>query len=182
MSVHRRVLDAAIRLASRSQDGTFTIPDVVRSLPDVNEHSVRTHVASRCCVDAPTNHPHKWDYFRRVGRGRYQVVAKYRRAARALQKSAGKARQRSTSASPTDGGSVQAPRREVIHAVVQRESAAFVAECMEVAVVTQGDTLDEVIENLRQAVALHLEGEDMAALGLSEHPRLQLLVDVPLAS
>jgi predicted RNase H-like HicB family nuclease len=53
---------------------------------------------------------------------------------------------------------------------------------MEVAVVTQGDTLDEVTANLRQAVALHLEGEDLAALGLSDSPRLQILVDIPLAS
>jgi predicted RNase H-like HicB family nuclease len=53
---------------------------------------------------------------------------------------------------------------------------------LELAVVTQGRTLDEVVENLRQALALHVEGEDMATLGLAEHPRIQLIYDMPLAS
>jgi len=42
----------------------------------------------------------------------------------------------------------------------------YVAECLEIAVVTQGDTLDEVVSNLREAVALHLEGEDPTTFGL----------------
>lgn len=33
------------------------------------------------------------------------------------------------------------------------------AECMELPVVTQGSTLDEVTQNLREAIVLHLEGE-----------------------
>ena len=49
------------------------------------------------------------------------------------------------------------------------EESGFVAECMELPVVTQGDTLDEVTQNLRAAIALHLEGEDPLTLGLSPH-------------
>ena len=37
----------------------------------------------------------------------------------------------------------------------------YVAECMDLPVVTQGKTLDEVVENVREAIALHLEGEDL---------------------
>ena len=33
----------------------------------------------------------------------------------------------------------------------------YVAECEEIAVVTQGNTLDEVVSNLKEAVLLHLE-------------------------
>lgn len=40
------------------------------------------------------------------------------------------------------------------------EQPGFVAECLEIPVVTQGATLDEVAANLREAVALHVEGED----------------------
>jgi predicted RNase H-like HicB family nuclease len=65
-------------------------------------------------------------------------------------------------------------RSDVIHGVIHLDQNTFVAECLEVAVVTQGSTLDEVVRNLRDALALHLEGEDLAVFGLSSHPRLQL--------
>lgn len=39
------------------------------------------------------------------------------------------------------------------------EESGFVAECVELPIVTQGQTLDEVTQNLREAISLHLEGE-----------------------
>ena len=35
--------------------------------------------------------------------------------------------------------------------------------------VFQAPTLDELAANIREAIALHLEGEDLAQLGLAEH-------------
>ena len=56
--------------------------------------------------------------------------------------------------------------QHTIKAVIQPgEQSGFVAECIEIPVVTQGATLDEVSANLREAVALHLEGEDLNELG-----------------
>ena len=52
------------------------------------------------------------------------------------------------------------------------DEGGFVAECVEVAVVTQGKTIDETIHNLKEAVALHLEGEDPAEFGLRDRPTL----------
>ena len=52
------------------------------------------------------------------------------------------------------------------------EQRGFVAECLEVSVVTQGETLDEVARNLLEAVSLHLEGEDAAQFGLVATPSL----------
>ena len=46
------------------------------------------------------------------------------------------------------------------------EQSGYVAECLEISVVTQGETLDEVVKNLTEAVSLHLEGEDPAEFGL----------------
>ncbi len=181
MHVHEEVLEVANQIASQRSDGTFGVDEIVRALPHLNESSVRTHVVSRCCVNAPKNHLHKWDYFRRVGRGRYQVLPAYRQTSPAGQKLRQKVPGRTAKNSKATGLFRSRSRRETIHAVVQRDEAAYVAECLELAVVTQGGTLDEVIDNLRQAVALHLEGEDMAALGLAERPRLQLVYDVPLA-
>lgn len=50
------------------------------------------------------------------------------------------------------------------------EESGFVAECVELPIVTQGQTLDEVMLNLREAISLHLEGEDLAALGFAPNP------------
>jgi predicted RNase H-like HicB family nuclease len=49
---------------------------------------------------------------------------------------------------------------------------------LEIAVVSQGPTLDETIENLREAVALHLDGDDPAAFGLRENPTLLVTIEV----
>lgn len=59
------------------------------------------------------------------------------------------------------------------------EESGFVAECLELPVVTQGATLDEVTQNLREASALHLEGENPEELGLS--PNAPILVNYEMA-
>jgi len=63
------------------------------------------------------------------------------------------------------------PLRHTIQAVVKLdEEGWYVAECLELAVVTQGRTLDETMANLQEAVALHLEGENLGDLGLAASP------------
>ncbi len=51
----------------------------------------------------------------------------------------------------------------------------------EIAVVTQGETLDEATAKLRDAVALHLEGEDRAALGLAGEPIIIVTLELAVA-
>ena len=58
------------------------------------------------------------------------------------------------------------------------EQAGYVAECFEIPVVTQGASLDETVANLREAVALHLEGEDLEVLGLSGDPTIVVTLDI----
>jgi predicted RNase H-like HicB family nuclease len=163
MAIHLEVLRTARRLCRERRGWTFTPAEVVRSLPDLNASSVRTHIVSRCCVDAPKNHPHKWDYFRRVRRGVYEILPVHR-------KEKDGARAGRVAEGPSMYGS--APLRDTLHATVTRGAIAYVAECWELAVVTQGRTLDEVVANVREALALHLEGEDLDALGLRRSPRL----------
>ena len=62
--------------------------------------------------------------------------------------------------------------RHSIKAFVYKSEEYYVAECMDIAVVTQGKTLDETVANLREAVALHLEGEDPADFDLAPNPSL----------
>ena len=45
------------------------------------------------------------------------------------------------------------------------EEGWYVAEAVHLPVVTQGRTVDEVLSNIREALTLHLEGEDIKELG-----------------
>lgn len=168
--IHELILEAANRVAAAREDWTFTPEEIVKALPHLNVSSVRTDVVSRCCVNAPKNHLHKWDYFQRVGRGKYQILPPYRRPS---SRSSGS--DRSVAASST--GSL----RDTVHVVVTKDGDTYVAECMELAVVTQGHSLDELLTNIREALSLHLEGEDVAAFGLAQHPRMQLIYELPRA-
>jgi hypothetical protein len=88
--IHSQVLEAARGLARR--DWTFEIREVVKGLPHLNGGTVRTHVASRCCVNAPSNHQSRHPYFKAVGRGVYRVEPRYR-GRRSRNPGAGKASQ-----------------------------------------------------------------------------------------
>ena len=46
----------------------------------------------------------------------------------------------------------------------------YVAECLDLPVVTQAPTLNQLTANIREAIALHLEGEDLAKLGFANDP------------
>lgn len=48
----------------------------------------------------------------------------------------------------------------------------YVAECADLPIVTQGETLDELAANIQEAVSLHLEGENLAELGFSQRPAI----------
>jgi len=57
-------------------------------------------------------------------------------------------------------------RRYTIQAMAYAgDEGGCVAECLGLAVVTQGKTPDETVQNRRDAVLLHLEGEDLAKVG-----------------
>jgi predicted RNase H-like HicB family nuclease len=61
--------------------------------------------------------------------------------------------------------------QHTINAVIRSgEQSGYMAECVEIPVVTQGATLDEVIAHLKEAVELQLEGEDLGQWGLSPRP------------
>jgi len=60
-----------------------------------------------------------------------------------------------------------------IHAIIRPgDERGYIAECLEISVITQGQTLDEISQNLVEAVSLHLEGEDPTKFGLVAKPSL----------
>lgn len=72
-----------------------------------------------------------------------------------------------------------AAHRYTIQAVVYPgDESGYVAECVNLAVVTQGHTLDETVQNLREAILLHLEGEDMVELGFASHPPVMVSLEM----
>jgi predicted RNase H-like HicB family nuclease len=74
------------------------------------------------------------------------------------------------------------PLSRTIKAVIRNgNESGYVAECLEIAVVTQGETLDEVTSNLLEAVNLHLEGEDLAEFGLAPNPILLITLELETA-
>ena len=58
------------------------------------------------------------------------------------------------------------------------EQGYYVAECLEVNIVTQGKTLDSLIENLKEAVELFFEDENPADFGFSEKPHLSIKMEI----
>jgi predicted RNase H-like HicB family nuclease len=60
--------------------------------------------------------------------------------------------------------------KHIIQVRITKGEERFVAECLDLPVVTQGRTLDEVAANVREAISLHLRGEDLAELGLADQP------------
>lgn len=67
--------------------------------------------------------------------------------------------------------------QHTIKAFIKKSEKYYVAECLEIPVVTQGKTLDEAVSNLKEAVALHLEGENLEQLGLAPNPTLIITME-----
>ena len=69
--------------------------------------------------------------------------------------------------------------QHTIKAVIRPgEQSGYVAECLEISVVTQGATLDDTVANLREAAALHLEGENLEEMGFAPEPTVVVTMEL----
>lgn len=169
--IQLRVLRAAQAHCHRQGGWGFDVSDIVNALPDLNPQSVRTHVTSRCCVNAPANHAHRWPYFKRVGRGRYEISAAFRRV------------EAGQPAKVKESKAVYATvpaARGVLHAAVTRSEGWYVGELLELPIVTQAKTLDALVQNVREAVAFYLVDEDREALGLAGDLRVAVSYEMTM--
>jgi len=57
--------------------------------------------------------------------------------------------------------------KRIVQVKIYKGEKFYVAECVDLPVVTQGKTLDEVVENVREAIDLHLEGESLEEWDIS---------------
>jgi predicted RNase H-like HicB family nuclease len=62
--------------------------------------------------------------------------------------------------------------KNIIQVRIHRGEEQYVGECIDLPVVTQGKTLDEVTENLREAIALHLDSETLAEFDIAPEPSI----------
>ena len=62
--------------------------------------------------------------------------------------------------------------------IIKKEGKWFVARSLELGVTSQGKTIEEAKQNLQEAVALHLEGENLAEFNLAPHPTLLVTIEL----
>ncbi len=69
--------------------------------------------------------------------------------------------------------------KHIIQYRIFRGDDYFVAEGLDLPVVTQGKTLDELAKNIQEATELCLEGEDLADFGLAPSPSVLVNFELP---
>ncbi|MCU1267170.1 MAG: hypothetical protein JWM21_3488 [Acidobacteria bacterium] len=62
--------------------------------------------------------------------------------------------------------------KRIIQVHIHKGDKYYIAECLDLPVVTQAETLDELAENIQEAIALHLEDEDLADFDLAPTPSI----------
>ena len=68
--------------------------------------------------------------------------------------------------------------KRIVQVKISRGEKYYVAECLDLPVVSQGRTLDEVVENVKEAIELHLEDEDLKEWGIL--PDFSILISLEL--
>ncbi len=174
MAIHEEILSTAISVCRDRETWQFRPDEIVDALPHLRAGTIRTHVISRLCVNAPANHPHRWPYFTRVSRGVYEILPPYR-AVEPPRPPDQRPRKHIVA------GEIPRTIRDTAHAVVSRDVGWYVAECLEIPVVAQGRTLEEVVVALRTGIEQRLNTDDPARYGLTRSPRVLLTYELRLS-
>ena len=59
--------------------------------------------------------------------------------------------------------------KHIIQFKIYKGEKYFIAEGVDLPIVTQGRTIDETVKNIREALSLHLEGEDLSELDVQSN-------------
>lgn len=60
--------------------------------------------------------------------------------------------------------------KRIIQFHISKGDKYYIAEGIDLSIVTQGKTLDELADNIKEAVELHLEGENPADFDIGPNP------------
>jgi predicted RNase H-like HicB family nuclease len=72
--------------------------------------------------------------------------------------------------------------KQIVQVHIYKGDEQYVAECVDLPVVTQAKTLDELVKNLREAVDLQLAGEDLADFDLVANPSVLANLEIGISS
>jgi len=68
--------------------------------------------------------------------------------------------------------------KKIIQVHIYKGEKYYIAECLDLPVVTQGKTLDELVSNLKEAITLQLEGENLSDFDLVAEPSVLANLEV----
>ncbi len=80
MACHHDVLNAARAVVRRKGVNAFSPQEVIDEMKRTGtynryqESTIRTHITSRCCDNAPNHHAVTYKYFRCVSYGVYELI------------------------------------------------------------------------------------------------------------
>jgi predicted RNase H-like HicB family nuclease len=69
--------------------------------------------------------------------------------------------------------------KRTIQVRIFRGEREYVAESLDFPIVTEAPTLDALTVNIREAIALHLDGENVAEVGFAEDPTVIATLELP---
>jgi len=68
--------------------------------------------------------------------------------------------------------------KRTIQFQIHKGDKYYIAECIDLPIVTQGLTLDELIFNIQEAVELHLEEDDLENYFISQNPTIMANMEI----
>jgi len=68
--------------------------------------------------------------------------------------------------------------KKIIQVHIYKGDKYYIAECIDLPVVTQGKTLDELMKNLNEAIELQLEDEDARDYNLAPKPSILASIEL----
>lgn len=72
--------------------------------------------------------------------------------------------------------------KRTIQFAIRRGEEKYVAECLDFSIVTQAASLDELVRNIEESVALFLKDENLPELGLAERPIVLATLELEAAA
>lgn len=69
--------------------------------------------------------------------------------------------------------------KHIVQVSVSKGDKYYIAEGIELPIVTQGKTLDELAKNIQEAIELHLEGENPADFNIAPNPSVLMNFELP---
>jgi predicted RNase H-like HicB family nuclease len=68
--------------------------------------------------------------------------------------------------------------KKIILFKIYKGEKKFVGECLDLPIITEGFTIDEVCQNIKEATELYLENEDFEKLEISPNPSIVINIAV----